>query len=102
MLVTDFIADQLVRRGIRHVFGVGGANIEDMFAAVQRRRPEICVVLSKHEHAAGSAASSRRLGDRVVRRVCVPPQLGAPSLRAEVGTKLVSRGHALCSYPPTR
>jgi acetolactate synthase-1/2/3 large subunit len=56
MTVADAIADYLVRLRIRHVFGVGGANIEDMFAAVQRRRPRIQVVLGKHEHSAGTAA----------------------------------------------
>lgn len=56
MLVSDFITETLVQRGVRHVFGVGGANIEDMFAAVQRRRPVIRAVLCKHEHGAGTAA----------------------------------------------
>lgn len=56
MLVADFIADRLVTLGIRHVFGVGGANIEDLFVAVQRRRPALTAVLCKHEHGAGTAA----------------------------------------------
>jgi acetolactate synthase-1/2/3 large subunit len=58
MRVSDYIASHLFRLGITHVFGVGGANIEDMFAAVQRRRPETRAVLSKHEHAAGTAADA--------------------------------------------
>src|SRR4051794_20350966 len=58
MKVSDLIAARLVELGIRQVFGVGGANIEDMFAAIQRRRPEICMVLGKHEHAAGTAADA--------------------------------------------
>lgn len=58
MKVSEFIADRLEELGIRHVFGVGGANIEDMFAAVQRRRPRVCMVLDKHEHAAGTAADA--------------------------------------------
>ncbi|HET6150807.1 MAG TPA: thiamine pyrophosphate-binding protein [Polyangia bacterium] len=63
MTVADFIAEQLLRRGVQHVFGVGGANIEDLFAAVQRRRPRIRMVLGKHEHAAGTAADAYgRLG----------------------------------------
>jgi thiamine pyrophosphate-dependent acetolactate synthase large subunit-like protein len=56
MTVAEFIAERLVRLGIRHVFGVGGANIEDLFAAIQRRRPTIRAVLAKHEHSAGAAA----------------------------------------------
>jgi len=58
MLVSDFIVERLIRLRLRHVFGVGGANIEDMFAAVQRHRPEIRAVLGKHEHAAGTAADA--------------------------------------------
>jgi acetolactate synthase-1/2/3 large subunit len=56
--VADRIAAWLVRRGVHHVFGVGGANIEDVFVAVQARRPEIRAVLGKHEHAAGTAADA--------------------------------------------
>jgi acetolactate synthase-1/2/3 large subunit len=58
MIAADFIAEELARRGVRHVFGVGGANIEDMFAAVQRRRPRLQAVLAKHEHGAGTAADA--------------------------------------------
>jgi acetolactate synthase I/II/III large subunit len=58
MLVADYIAGALVSEGIRHVFGVGGANIEDLFAAVQRQRPRLRAVLAKHEHAAGAAADA--------------------------------------------
>ena len=58
MIVADYIAEELARDGVRYVFGVGGANIEDMFAAVQRRRPGLQAVLGKHEHAAGTAADA--------------------------------------------
>jgi len=55
---ADLIAEFLLRLGVRHAFGVGGANIEDLFAAVQRRRPRLTAVLCKHEHAAGTAADA--------------------------------------------
>jgi acetolactate synthase-1/2/3 large subunit len=58
MLVSDYIVERLIRLGVLHVFGVGGANIEDMFSAVQRRRPAIRTVLGKHEHGAGTAADA--------------------------------------------
>lgn len=58
MNAADLVVDYLVREGVRHVFGVGGANIEDMFAAVQRRRPAIQAVLTKHEHGGGTAADA--------------------------------------------
>jgi len=38
VLAANYIADTLVALGVRHLFGVGGANIEDLFAAVARRR----------------------------------------------------------------
>lgn len=58
MLAADYIADVLVTSGVRHVFGVSGANIEDLFAAVQRRRPRMQAILAKHEHGAGTAADA--------------------------------------------
>lgn len=68
MLVAEFIVRRIVDLGVRHVFGVGGANIEDMFSAVQRRRPELRAILCKHEHGAGTAADAyaRLLGLGVV------------------------------------
>jgi acetolactate synthase-1/2/3 large subunit len=60
---ADLIAEFLLRLGVRHAFGVGGANIEDLFAALQRRRPRLTAVLCKHEHGAGTAADAyARLG----------------------------------------
>ncbi|MEO8181477.1 MAG: thiamine pyrophosphate-binding protein [Deltaproteobacteria bacterium] len=58
MNAADLIAEFLLHLGVRHAFGVGGANIEDLFAAVQRRRPRLTAVLCKHEHAAGTAADA--------------------------------------------
>jgi acetolactate synthase-1/2/3 large subunit len=56
--LADVISARIERAGVRHVFGVSGANIEDVFAAVQRRRPHLSAVLTKHEHGAGTAADA--------------------------------------------
>jgi acetolactate synthase I/II/III large subunit len=56
--LVDQIAELIEGAGVHHVFGVGGANIEDMFAAVQRRRPGLHAILTKHEHGAGTAADA--------------------------------------------
>jgi len=56
--IADHIAARLERAGVRHVFGVGGANIEDLFAAIQRRQPALRVILTKHEFGAGTAADA--------------------------------------------
>lgn len=58
MKVAELISECLIRLGVRHAFGVGGANIEDLFLAIQRRRPQLRAILCKHEHAAGTAADA--------------------------------------------
>ncbi|HEX7452301.1 MAG TPA: thiamine pyrophosphate-binding protein [Polyangiaceae bacterium] len=100
---ADFIAESLVLADVRHVFGVGGANIEDFFAAVQRRRPDIRMVLSKHEHAAGTAADAyaRLTGGLGV--VCVTSGGGAMNLVHALAEARASRVPllAVVGEPPT-
>ncbi len=52
---VDEIVEALVHSGITHVFGVGGANIEDVYDALHSR-PEITAVLAKHEASAANMA----------------------------------------------
>ncbi|MFK0223859.1 thiamine pyrophosphate-binding protein [Streptomyces vinaceus] len=64
--LVDQLVTELARAGVRHVFGVGGANIEDLFDAVHRSGT-VRAVVAKHEFSAvtmadGCARSSRRLG----------------------------------------
>ncbi|PWW56927.1 thiamine pyrophosphate-binding protein [Actinokineospora spheciospongiae] len=64
--VAGHLAATLADLGVGHVFGVGGANIEDVTAAVARH-PALTGVLAKHEFAAvamadGCARSGNRLG----------------------------------------
>ncbi|MEU2929897.1 thiamine pyrophosphate-binding protein [Streptomyces sp. NPDC007251] len=64
--LADHLAAELARAGVTHLFGVGGANIEDLYDAVHRGgtlRP----VVAKHEFSAvtmadGYARTTRRLG----------------------------------------
>src|SRR5689334_1614614 len=55
MRVVDFVLDALAAEGISHVFGVGGANIEDLYDAAAGRA-DITALLAKHEFSAGSMA----------------------------------------------
>ncbi|MFF4040296.1 thiamine pyrophosphate-binding protein [Streptomyces sp. NPDC001816] len=64
--LVDHLAGELARAGVTHVFGVGGANIEDLYDAVHRCGTVRCVV-AKHEFSAvtmadGYARTTRRLG----------------------------------------
>ena len=55
MRAVDFIIETLVAEGITHLFGVGGANIEDLYDAAANRR-DITAMLAKHEFSAGAMA----------------------------------------------
>ncbi|MCX4586286.1 thiamine pyrophosphate-binding protein [Streptomyces sp. NBC_01481] len=64
--LVDYLAAELVRAGVTHMFGVGGANIEDLYDAVHRTGT-IFGVVAKHEFSAvtmadGYARATRRLG----------------------------------------
>ncbi|MCV7347778.1 thiamine pyrophosphate-binding protein [Mycolicibacterium rhodesiae] len=55
--VVDYIAERLVRRGVRHVFGVDGANIEDFYDAAHAC-PDLTAVVAKHEFSAAAMADA--------------------------------------------
>ncbi|WP_405617952.1 thiamine pyrophosphate-binding protein [Streptomyces sp. NBC_01508] len=54
--VVDFIVDFLRCQGVRHVFGVGGANIEDLYDALHLSADGPLGVLAKHEFSAATMA----------------------------------------------
>jgi acetolactate synthase-1/2/3 large subunit len=65
--LVDYVAGELERIGVRYVFGVGGANIEDLYEAVHRAPGRIRGVVAKHEFSAvtmadGYARTTARLG----------------------------------------
>ncbi|MCX2932112.1 thiamine pyrophosphate-binding protein [Mycobacterium sp. CVI_P3] len=55
--VVDYIVEHLGRRGIGHVFGVDGANIEDLYDAAHSS-VEITAVVAKHEFSAAAMADA--------------------------------------------
>ncbi|MFJ6836997.1 thiamine pyrophosphate-binding protein [Streptomyces sp. NPDC091209] len=64
--LVDHLADELARAGVTHLFGVGGANIEDLYDAVHRGGT-VRGVVAKHEFSAvtmadGYARTTGRLG----------------------------------------
>ncbi|MFF3405103.1 thiamine pyrophosphate-binding protein [Streptomyces sp. NPDC002742] len=64
--LVDHVAGELARAGVTHVFGVGGANIEDLYDAVHRGGT-VRGVVAKHEFSAvtmadGYARTTGRLG----------------------------------------
>ncbi|MFF3634334.1 thiamine pyrophosphate-binding protein [Streptomyces sp. NPDC002250] len=64
--LVDLLARELARTGVTHMFGVGGANIEDLYDAVHRVGT-VRGVVAKHEFSAvtmadGYARTTGRLG----------------------------------------
>lgn len=55
--VVDYIAEHLARRGVRHLFGVDGANIEDLYDAAYLC-PDLTAVVAKHEFSAAAMADA--------------------------------------------
>ncbi|MEO3760849.1 thiamine pyrophosphate-binding protein [Mycobacterium sp. B14F4] len=53
--VVDHIVSSLAARGVGHIFGVDGANIEDLYDAAHLRS-DISAVLAKHEFSAATMA----------------------------------------------
>ncbi|GAB1645736.1 thiamine pyrophosphate-binding protein [Krasilnikovia sp. MM14-A1259] len=67
MRLVDFLVRELTGAGVDHVFGVGGANIEDLYDALYAAGPPIRAVVAKHEFSAatmadGYARATGRLG----------------------------------------
>ncbi|WP_042430004.1 thiamine pyrophosphate-binding protein [Streptacidiphilus anmyonensis] len=56
MRLVDYLAGELPRLGVSHVFGVGGANIEDFYAALHAVRDRVRAVVCKHEFSAATMA----------------------------------------------
>ncbi|MFI9082028.1 thiamine pyrophosphate-binding protein [Streptomyces sioyaensis] len=64
--LVDYLVAELARAGVTHVFGVGGANIEDLYDAVHRCGA-VRGVVAKHEFSAvtmadGYARTTGRIG----------------------------------------
>jgi acetolactate synthase-1/2/3 large subunit len=100
---AELIAAQLAALGVRHVFGVGGANIEDLFLAVQRRRPGLTAVLGKHEHSAGTAADAYARITRSLGVTMTTSGGGAMNLVSALAESYASRVPvlAIVGEPPT-
>lgn len=53
--LVDHLAGELARAGVTHVFGVGGANIEDLYDAMHRGGT-VRGIVAKHEFSAVTMA----------------------------------------------
>jgi acetolactate synthase-1/2/3 large subunit len=100
--VVDHLVRTLAARGVSHVFGVDGANIEDLYDAAHDCEG-ITAVLAKHEFSAATMADgySRATADLGV--VAATSGGGSLNLIAGLGESFTSRIPvlALVGQPPT-
>lgn len=88
--VVDYIVGRLAELGVDHVFGVDGANIEDLYDAAHFR-PEITAVLAKHEFSAATMADGYSRSGAGLGVVAATSGGGALNLIAGLGESLASR-----------
>ncbi|MGI5339152.1 thiamine pyrophosphate-binding protein [Streptomyces sp. CA-181903] len=78
--VVDFVVDFLRRQGVRHVFGVGGANIEDLYDALHQAQDGPLGVVAKHEFSAAAMADGYHRTSRRVPVIASTSGAGAMNL----------------------
>lgn len=88
--VVDHIVGNLVAIGVDHVFGVGGANIEDLYDAAHSRSG-IRAVLAKHEFSAATMADGYSRSGAGLGVVAATSGGGTLNLVAGLGESLASR-----------
>ena len=65
MKIADFIAEYLIYKQVTHVFGVSGANIEDLFMSIYKKKAP-SIVLAKNEYNAATMAMGYYLATRKI------------------------------------
>ena len=100
--VVDHIVDRLAAHGVRHIFGVDGANIEDLYDAAHFRA-DLTAVLAKHEFSAATMADGYRRSGAPLGVVAATSGGGSLNLVAALGESLTSRVPVLArvGQPPT-
>lgn len=100
--VVDHIVSYLAAIGVDHVFGVDGANIEDIYDAAQARA-DITAVLAKHEFSAATMADGYSRGGCGLGVLAATSGGGCLNTVPGLGEALASRVPvlALIGQPPT-
>lgn len=88
--VVDHIVGYLAAAGVDHIFGVDGANIEDLYDAAHFR-PDIDAVLAKHEFSAATMADGYSRSGAGLGVVAATSGGGALNLVPGLGESFASR-----------
>ncbi|MGV0596790.1 thiamine pyrophosphate-binding protein [Mycolicibacterium vulneris] len=100
--VVDFVVDYLAHAGIRHMFGVGGANIEDLYDSAYFHTG-ITAVLAKHEFSAATMADGYSRASAGIGVVAATSGGASLNLIPALGESLASRVPVLAvvGQPPS-
>ena len=100
--VVDHIVGYLAAIGVDYIFGVDGANIEDLYDAAHFRE-DITAVLAKHEFSAATMADGYSRASSALGVVAATSGGGSLNLVAGLGESFTSRVPvlALVGQPPT-
>src|SRR5690349_19211306 len=88
--VVDHIVGHLAATGVDHIFGVDGANIEDLYDTAHFES-EITAVLAKHEFSAATMADGYSRSGAGLGVVAATSGGGGLNLVAALGESLASR-----------
>jgi acetolactate synthase I/II/III large subunit len=100
--VVDYVVDHLAAIGVEFLFGVDGANIEDLYDAAFFNR-QVTAVLAKHEFSAVTMADGYSRGTSALGVVMATSGGGSLNLVPGLGESLASRVPilVLVGQPPT-
>ncbi|MGB8941669.1 MAG: thiamine pyrophosphate-binding protein, partial [Streptomyces sp.] len=101
--VVDFIVDFLRRQDVGHVFGVGGANIEDLYDAMEHAESGPLGVVAKHEFSAATMADGYHRASQRLPVIAATSGAGAMNLVPGIAELRASFVPALVliGQPPT-
>ncbi|WP_067694960.1 thiamine pyrophosphate-binding protein [Nocardia jejuensis] len=101
--VVDHLVRAVSAMGVRHIFGVGGANIEDLYDAAFDHRAQLTAVVAAHEFSAATMADGYARSTAGLGVVCATSGGGAVNLVAGLAESFASRVPvlALVGQPPT-
>ncbi|WP_069161381.1 thiamine pyrophosphate-binding protein [Nocardia altamirensis] len=101
--VVDYLVDAVSALGVRHIFGVDGANIEDMYDAIFDAPYDLTGVVAKHEFSAATMADGYARSTGGLGVVIATSGGGAMNLVAGLAESFASRVPvlALVGQPPT-
>lgn len=101
--VVDYLVQVVADLGVRHIFGVDGANIEDLYDALFDTAHDVTGVIAKHEFGAATMADGYARSTGGFGVVAATSGGGAMNLVAGLAESFASRVPvlALVGQPPT-